>query len=234
MRFIYLTAMVLLGCQGERVVVLEEPPDPPPSTPIETCEAALTEGEPGDDCVGLEMGCSESVGCCVEAAFCELGSLILVEDCSGCEVCVEDADCGPLAWCVGEGDCVPCPMVDGCPPCPDDLIPVDINGCETCECVPPISDCSIDEDCGDPASLYCAQGALCTRDHPSCCVNVCTEFDCAAVEPPPEGCMLPCLDELMCESGLCEQLGCRCVEDHWECDEVCATESTIECWAEEP
>jgi len=217
---------LVVGCRGQRVVVIDEPVLPFEPV-IESCEDAFAFGETGVDCAGLEMGCFEELGCCVESAFCEFGHLIVVEDCGGCGDCVEDVECGSNTWCL-EGTCVPCPPVGECPACPGELEPLIRNGCETCECVP-ASQCVSDADCGDPGIMRCETGAFCACDDHTCCSNACVSFECAAPEPPPEGCVRPCGEGDPCETGACRQINCRCDGDHWECESVCTMDPTPEC-----
>lgn len=224
MRQVFLLLLLLLptACRGERVVVLDPPTGPlppPPDPPITACEEAFARGAEGDRCEGLEMGCFQELGCCYEMAFCELGRLIRFEDCSRCMMCAQDVECGPGNWCVPGGECVPCPPPEECSPCPDGLEHLVRNGCPTCRCVP-ISQCRVDEDCGEPMLARCVPGLACACEDPSCCTSTCAPFDCLAPEPPPEGCVIPCM-EPDCP-GFCRQVRCRCAVDVWECDLECA------------
>jgi hypothetical protein len=184
------------------------------------CEAALSDGLPGDSCVFEPPECRDNADCCIESVACRDGGLQLERSCASCDACDDDPDC-PFgkSFCVA-GSCKPCPAEE---PCNDLWDRTTRNGCGWC--VPP-NQCSRDGDC--PATERCYPGALCIpgcANDPSCCFgNLCASAGCTS--PPTIDCALVGCDE----SRACRIVGapvsCACVGSNWRCTDgtsnVCA------------
>ncbi len=215
-----LAALALAGCTSS-VPVFELPP-------ITDCEAARL-GVDGDRC-DLFDRCLWSDpapgGCCTTRATCEQSVLSIDTGCgTECGLCGPDRDC-PFGEAFCQGDrCTPCPETAPCPPCPAGWVPLERNGCPSCECAPP-SQCDVlsPATCLPPDRCYI--GALCAEGCESfdCCVNVCSNAECIPIAF--EGCPTACSTISGCSECALEQ--CECMPGGtWVCRERCITPGSV-------
>jgi len=190
--------------------------------PIFDCEVARL-GADGDLC-SLPEPCvwSEPAagGCCTTRASCPGGRLALDTGCgSECGPCNGDDDCAFGRGFCHTGRCTPCPGAGPCAPCPPGWVPLQRNGCPSCECAPP-SQCDILEPSTCPPPNRCYIGTRCSEACTSfdCCVNVCSNAECIPVAP--EGCAAPCRVTAGCSACALEE--CQCLPGGvWGCRERC-------------
>ena len=209
------------GCPGS-VTVLELPA-------ILDCDAARI-GADGDRCTLTER-CLWSEpgpegGCCTTRATCEGLSLEVDTGCGdACGACSLDRDC-PFgeAFCLRDR-CAPCPDTRPCPPCPEGWVPLERNGCPSCECAPP-SQCDVLTPGSCPSPNRCYIGERCAEGCElfDCCVNVCSNADCVPIVW--EGCPITCSTIPGCGSCALEQ--CECLPGGtWVCKERCVAPGSI-------
>ena len=218
-----LSAACTTACTTRRAALLSPDGGPEPTTPpITVCEEAFFAAE-GMPCAGFDRCSLPRGACCLQETVCDAGVIVQLPpfcdpECIDCSI---DDACPPGRICDGT-QCVGCPRDPSgapCPACPDGLVPVVRNGCETCECMPQ-SECRIREDCGP--ELECYPGQVCMPGcdmRAECCANVCGPPECPY--PAPLGCITECPPELACE-GPCVTARCSCDGTLWTCEPTCA------------
>lgn len=215
-------ALAALATCSTPVRVLEVPR-------ITDCDLARI-GAEGDACT-LPEPClwSEPAadgGCCTTRATCRGGRLSLDVGCGqACRDCGREADCPfGIAFCLGN-QCAPCPDTEPCAPCPTGWVPLERNGCPSCECAPP-SQCDVFAPGTCPSPNRCYIGAFCAEgcDSIDCCVNVCSGADCIPLVF--EGCPVPCSATPGCSQCALEQ--CTCTPGgQWACRERCVAPGSV-------
>lgn len=225
LRLLLAAALACAGCTTP-VQVLQLPE-------IRDCEVARL-GAQGDACA-LPEPClwtepSGGTGCCAHRATCTNGRLLVETSCSAdCELCGHDLDCafGEEFCAPGpeHAECVPCLPAGPCPPCPGGWVPLQRNGCPSCECAPP-KQCEIFEPASCPSPDRCYIGQRCAEGCSGidCCVNVCSGGDCVPIVW--EGCPVACSATPGC--GSCALEGCTCMPGgQWACRERCIPPGSV-------
>jgi hypothetical protein len=220
-RLVLLAAWVaglVAACTAERQVLQN------PAGVITSCDAVWNGAQKGAPCSfadRCERGTPGDSICCTDLATCVDEVLVLDQTCRTECNCSDDSQCAFGAE-LCEGRCFACPSTDVCPPCPDGWVPLQRNGCATCQCGPP-PQCDTPGELCDPTGpgTVCYSGASCAEgcgaNVPGCCSNTCAALGCS--DPAPIGCVTACRPELGC--SLCATSSCSCVDSAWVCDAIC-------------
>lgn len=148
--------------------------------------------------------------------------------------CESDADC-PFGVAICERmDCVACPLPTVCEGCPEGYVPLERNGCTTCDCAP-VRECETSNDC-DPDEVCRGVGIctdLCIAGDPACCdASVCEPAPTACEGPNPAGCSSTgCPDGLVCDPTVgCAPSACGCdaASGAWTCTADCSGGTCVE------
>jgi hypothetical protein len=209
-------AVVAVACNSDREVLI--------ARPVAICENGF--GSPANTECFFPDVCERPTGpdpdCCVERAYCQAGSLKVVQECRPfCRSCVNDRFCPRGAAICSQGLCEICPRVDQCMACPAGWQRLRRNGCETCDCAPPATcaleiggaDCLLNDTCYPGAT--CAEG--CDNNDAGCCATGCANAGCSG--PIPLGCVLAHCSLPGC--SLCAADTCQCVAGAWQCSARC-------------
>ena len=226
-RFAILAALVA-GCTVERDVLV--------TATITTCEDAVV-ADLGAACAFAGTCTLPTLAnplCCDDVADCKDGRIERSQQCkASCASCRDDTGCeAGKAICDGSV-CVACPIV-ACPACPANWVPLERNGCPTCDCAPKPS-------CGPNVSgaacvtpqKACYVGADCTAgcaaNDEGCCTHQCADAGCTG--PIPTGCLAVCPGPIASVCHTCAATQCDCVGGAWQCMIACVDGAHASCVA---
>ena len=140
--------------------------------------------------------------------------------------CFDDSGCTFGAEICTAEHCEACPDLTTCTfACPTNWVHLQRNGCDECECAPPVTCNAVSAAC---TGGTCQESADCASDGclPSdtkCCATQCVPAATSCLAELPVGCVYQCstaLSQAGCSRCLAES--CTCQGGAWSCTTVCA------------